>query len=45
MHQGYVFMYFKADGGPDPVVFMYSEVKRVHESCGNLSEVVKKYLD
>ena len=44
MHQGYVFMYFRADGNPDPDVFMYSEINRVHENRGRLSEVIKMYF-
>lgn len=43
MHQGYIFMYFRADGNPDPEVFMYHEIGRLHESKGKLSDVIKVY--
>jgi len=44
MHQGYVFLYFKADGNSDPIVYRYYEVERKPKNIGHLSELIKDYL-
>ena len=43
MHQGYVFAYFRADGQPDPDVYIFSEPGKKRENKGSLSRFLDAY--
>ena len=44
MHQGYIFWYFKADGNPDPTVYVYRENKLIPDALQPFSKFIKDYI-
>jgi len=43
-HQGYVFGYFKADGDPDPDVYIFSEIDLKKKNMGPLSKYLQEEM-